>query len=133
MTFTTRHLHGAKASIVSEEKQHYGKPVWDERAFDELRAIGGADLVKRVVRQSIQDAEDRITELRQHRLEAPPNSWREAAHALHGVALSVGAIRLSELIARALDHERIEQAQSYAAEFAQHFSEVRNVLSVFLA
>ena len=128
-----RHLHGAKGSIVSEGKQHHDTPLWDERAFDELRAIGGEELVKCVVRQSIRDAEDRITELRLHEAEAPPGSWREAAHALQGVALGVGAIRLSESIAEALDREILEQAHSYAAQFAQHFSEVREILFVLLA
>ena len=133
MAVIARHFHGAKGSIVSEEKQHHDIPLWDEGAFDELRAIGGEELVKRLVRQSIRDAEDRITELHLHEAEAPRGSWREAAHALHGVALGVGAIQLSELIAETLDRESLEQAQSYAAQFAQHFSEVRDVLSVFLA
>ena len=108
-------------------------PVWDEHALDELREIGGDELVKRVVRQSIQDAEERIEELCGTCIEAGASTWREAAHALHGVALSIGAIRLSQVVAETLQREKLEHAQIYVAEFAQYLAEVRDVLAGFLA
>jgi HPt (histidine-containing phosphotransfer) domain-containing protein len=107
-------------------------PVWDEHALDELREIGGDELVKRVVRQSIRDAEERIEELSETCPEAGVNTWREAAHALHGIALSIGAIRLSQIVADTLQREKLEHAQNYVLDFAQYLSEVREVLAVLL-
>ena len=117
---------------MSADTARPDSPIWDEHAFDELREIGGDELVKRVVRQSIRDAEERIEELSGMCPETRANAWREAAHALHGVALSVGAIRLSQIVAGALERERLEQAQSYVGEFAKYLSEVRDVLAAFL-
>jgi hypothetical protein len=64
--------------------------------------------------------------------ETGASAWRESAHALHGVALSIGAIRLSQMVAGALEREGPDQAQSYVGEFAKYLSEVRDVLAAFL-
>ncbi len=118
--------------MTSSATQQCGMPVWDAHALDELRAIGGDELVKTVVRQSLKDAEDRITELRQLSPEQPFSSWHESVHGLHGVVVSLGAVRLSEIVAEALDLEKFDRARSYAVEFAQQLSEVRDILAVFL-
>ena len=117
---------------IREDARHSDMPVWDEHALDELKAIGGDKLVKTVVRQSLKDAEDRIAELCQLKPEQPLSSWRESAHGLHGVLVSLGAVRLSQIVAEALDLEKFDRARSYAVEFAQQLSEVRDILAVFL-
>jgi len=115
-----------------EDAQQSALPVWDEHALDELRAIGGDELVKTVVRQSLKDAEDRISELRQLKPGQPLSSWHESVHGLHGVVVSLGAVRLSQIVAEALDLDKLDQARSYVVEFAQQLSEVRYILSAFL-
>ena len=65
--------------IVIPEDTSGVAPVWDEHALDELREIGGQELVKRVVRQSMKDAEDRIIELQELRPEAPPSRAKRYA------------------------------------------------------
>ena len=117
---------------LREDAQQCEMPVWDAHALDELRAIGGDELVKTVVRQSLKDAEDRIAELRQLSPEQPLSSWHESVHGLHGVVVSLGAVRLSQIVAEALDLEKFDRAQSYAVEFTQQLSEVRDILAVFL-
>jgi HPt (histidine-containing phosphotransfer) domain-containing protein len=117
---------------VSAENTIPDAPVWDEHALDELREIGGDELVKHVVRQSIRDAEERIDELSETCPEAGASTWREAAHALHGVALSIGAIRLSQIVAETLQREKLEHAQIYVGEFTKYFAEVRVVLEALL-
>jgi len=107
-------------------------PIWDEHALDEMREIGGDELVKRVVRQSIRDAEERIEELSETCSEAGASTWREAAHALHGIALSIGAMRLSQIVAETLQREKLEHAQNYVVDFVQHLSDVREVLAALL-
>lgn len=53
--------------------------------------------------------------------------------ALHGIALSIGAMRLSQIVADTLQREKLEHAQNYIVEFAHYFSEVREILAPFLA
>jgi HPt (histidine-containing phosphotransfer) domain-containing protein len=84
--------------------------------------------VKHVVRQSIRDAEERIEELRETCSEADADTWHEAAHALHGVAMSIGAIRLGQIVADALHCEKVEHAPIYVGEFTKYLAEVREVL-----
>jgi HPt (histidine-containing phosphotransfer) domain-containing protein len=119
-------------TVNAENSGHTDAPVWDEHALDELREIGGDELVKRVVRQSIREAEERIAELSGTCLEAKASTWREAAHALHGVALSIGAIRLSQIVAEALHDEKLEHVRNHTVDFAQYLSDVREALAVFL-
>lgn len=120
-----------EATNVSAANACPDAPIWDEHALDELREIGGDELVKRVVRQSIRDAEERIEELNETCPDA--STWHGAAHALHGIALSIGAIRLSQVVADTFQREKLEHAQNYVVEFAHHFSEVREILASFLA
>jgi len=117
---------------IRQDAQQSDLPVWDEHALDELRAIGGDELVKTVVRQSLKDAEDRLTELRQLKPGQPLSSWHESVHGLHGVVVSLGAVRLSQIVAEALDLEKFDPTRSYAVEFAQQVSEVRDILAAFL-
>ena len=123
----------AEATNVSAANACPDAPIWDEHALDELREIGGDELVKRVVRQSIRDAEERIEELNETCPDAGASKWHEAAHALHGIALSIGAIRLSQIVAETLQREKLEHAQNYVVEFGHYFSEVREILAPFLA
>ena len=74
-----------------------------------------------------------IEELNETCPNAGASTWHEAAHALHGIALSIGAIRLSQVVADTLQREKLEHAQNYVVEFARYFSEVREVLAPFLA
>lgn len=133
MTCSATPQTGADAfASTREDAQQSVLPVWDEHALDELRAIGGDELVKTVVRQSLKDAEDRIIQLGQLKPGQPLGLWNESVHGLHGVVVSLGAVRLSQIVAEALDLEKFDRARSHAVEFARQLSELRDILAVFL-
>ena len=116
---------------MSAEKTCPDAPVWDEHSLDELKVIGGTELVHRVVCQSLDDAEHRLDELRQSAA-ASPNLWRESAHALYGIAIGLGAMRLSHAVADALEVDRFDSALTNE-EFTRHFADLQQALLGFLA
>jgi hypothetical protein len=50
-----RNARGSRA----RDKLRLSVPIWDERAFDDLKAIHDPDLLKRLVRKCFDDADDR--------------------------------------------------------------------------
>lgn len=99
-------------------------PIWNPQALHELEAIGGEPLVAKVVRQCVMDAEGHLQHIVRH---GSDSAWRESAHALHGIALNVGAIRLSYLLETTLA-DREAPAEQWTALLAKEFDDLRDVL-----
>lgn len=118
--------------MKKEEEAYPDTLVWDEHALDELRTIGGAELVQRVVAQSLDDAEHRLDELRQPSVATSRSLWHESAHALHGIAIGLGAMRLSQAVADSLELDSFDRALMYQ-EFVRHFADLQQALLGFLS
>lgn len=100
-------------------------PVWNPRALHELEAIGGEPLVAKVARQCVTDAEGHLQSIVTC---GTDSAWRESAHALHGVALNVGAVRLLNLLETMLAGREASAAE-WAAPLAKELDDLRQVLT----
>lgn len=103
-------------------------PIWDEHALDDMRAIGGDPLVKRVAAQALRDVEDRIVELRES-TSPRLRDWRETAHALYGIALSMGATRLGILVVELLACESAVDWENHVAQITTCVEELREAVA----
>ena len=100
-------------------------PIWNPQALHELEAIGGEPLAAKVARQCVIDGEGHI-----HKIltSGSDRAWRESAHALHGIALSVGAVRLSTLLEATLAGQEAT-ADRWMSQLAEAFDDLRQVLA----
>jgi|GEM_PF-525811 len=106
-------------------------------ALDELRALapaGGADVVAEVVRVYLQDAGERLAEIRAALETSDARLLRQAAHALKGSSSSCGAARLAELCQRledATEAESLSATRALVAAAQTEFLRVREALEPF--
>ncbi|WP_207539355.1 ATP-binding protein [Sabulicella rubraurantiaca] len=103
----------------------------DQRALDNLEALGGAEFVQSVVEDFLHDAEEILEELRLAALEADASQYRARAHAMHSAAANVGATALCELCRAAKDvspQELREQGERMVERIANELLRVRPLL-----
>jgi histidine phosphotransfer protein HptB len=72
-------------------------PEIDQRAYDELQKISGADFVGELIDAFLADAPERIAELRSALTRGDAETFRRAAHSLKSNSATFGAHRLVEL------------------------------------
>jgi HPt (histidine-containing phosphotransfer) domain-containing protein len=118
--------------LGQKNKLRFEVPIWNERAFDDLKALRDPDLLKRLVRKCFEDAGVRLNQLRAARIAGHWHLWREYAHGMHGIALYLGAVRLSQAVSEVLDLDDFDQAAEFEAEFTRHLADVRDVLAPLL-
>nr|WP_302474211.1 ATP-binding protein [Roseococcus sp. MDT2-1-1] len=103
----------------------------DQRALDNLEALGGPEFVQSVVEDFLHDADEILEELRLAALEADASQYRARAHAMHSAAANVGAIALCELCRTAKDispQELREQGERLVERVAGELMRVRPLL-----
>lgn len=109
-----------------------GDPVIDPVAFSDLAGIGGAPFVEKLVRQSIEDAKSCLGAMREASATLDMVRWREHAHALRGVAMTVAAARLAagagDVIARS-DADLVGKTTAFEARLAALLQEAETALA----
>ena len=113
------------SEIASSMDEVRGIPIWNPQALHELEAIGGEPLAAKVARQCVIDGEGHLQKILTSGCD---RAWRESAHALHGIALSVGAVRLSNLLDAMLAGEEAT-ADRWVSQLAEAFDDLRQVLA----
>lgn len=89
---------------VTDANQALGEePIIDRASLREVESIGGKALVDKTIRQSLEDFGRCLADIRTAAMRQDDEAWRDAVHALRGVALNVGALRLAAAAAQALD------------------------------
>ena len=119
------HLYFSTGRTSAPDLRVGSVPVWNPQALHELEAIGGEPLAAEVARQCVMDAEGHVQNIVGRSSDL---AWRESAHALHGIALNVGALRLSNLLETMLSGQELT-AEQWAAPLSKEIDDLRRALA----
>ncbi len=106
----------------------FGEDPIDAKVFSGIRALGDNELIQRFIDQSIADATACVEAMTDIAPEITIDVWRAQAQALHGVALTLGARRLSTATSDALalpQAELVNCMGDRTNEFARLIAEAR--------
>jgi CheY-like chemotaxis protein len=104
----------------------------DPDVLEELRGLGGDALYASFVCRALDNARDRLADLESARDRADPHAWVESLHALHGVVLTLGGVRFSQVIRPVLDIPPAllpEQMSRWQEVFATRFAALEAALA----
>ncbi|WP_424813699.1 ATP-binding protein [Roseococcus sp. YIM B11640] len=88
------------AAIASHPRfRATGQVLVDQRALDDLEALGGAEFMREVVEDFLEDADATLAEIERAVVAGDSAGFRAKAHALHSAGANVGARALCEVCA----------------------------------
>jgi len=93
--------------------------TFDKRALVDLIVMDDGEMLESFINQAMRDADVRVDQLRQARKSGDGKAWREAAHGLQGVALTLGGEGLDRAIGRALGGEGFLEDPAAEEEFGR--------------
>lgn len=109
------------------------KTIIDQKAYNELKELMGADFMVEIVDTFIQETGDLIVQLRQALELKDATSFDRCAHSIKSSSASLGALGFSqsarqlEMMGKAGD---LSEAESLLEQFAKDFLEVKQSLEV---
>ena len=110
---------------------HQQMQVIDKSALSDIEALGGRDLVCRLVQQTLIDARTCVVGIERASTLLNASEWRNNIHALRGVALTLGATQLIQSTQSALDNPGSWSSPTDIALLSKHLKEAATALSEF--